>query len=118
MDTPYDVLAPFHASRERDEALARLRSEDPVHWDPVNQWWLVTRHADVRDISRQPELFSSEPKGPWHVFEYHFSMQAMDGPRHVRHRNVVSRAFTPRLVSMLTERNSSGCLPLGLMVTP
>ena len=103
MDTPYDVLAPFHASRERDAALERLRREDPVHWDPVNQWWLVTRHADVRDISRQPELFSSEPKGPWHVFEYHFSMQAMDGPRHVRHRNVVSRAFTPRLASMLAE---------------
>jgi len=105
METRYDVMAPFHASSaERDAALARLRREDPVHWDPVNQWWLVTRHADVREISRTPELFSSEPRGPWHVFEYHFSMQAMDGERHRRHRNVVSRAFTPRLVSMLAER--------------
>jgi len=102
--TSYDVMAPFHASAERDAALAELRREDPIHWDAANEWWLVTRHADVREISRQPELFSSEPRGPWHVFEYHFSMQAMDGPRHIRHRNVVSRAFTPRLVSMLTER--------------
>jgi cytochrome P450 len=105
MDSPYDVMAPFHASSvERDAALAQLRRGDPVHWDPKNAWWLVTRHADVREISRRPELFSSEPRGPWHVFEYHFSMQAMDGERHHRHRNVVSRAFTPRLVSMLTER--------------
>ena len=105
MERPYDVMAPFHASSsERDSSLARLRREDPVHWDPVNQWWLVTRHADVREISRRPELFSSEPRGPWHMFEYHFSMQAMDGERHIRNRNVVSRAFTPRLVSMLTER--------------
>jgi cytochrome P450 len=105
MDEPYDVMAPFHRSlRERDMALARLRREDPVHWDAANQWWLVTRHADVREISRSPEVFSSEPRGPWHVFEYHFSMQAMDGERHRRHRNVVSRAFTPRLTAMLTER--------------
>ena len=65
---------------------------------------MLIGHADVREISRRPELFSSEPRGPWHVFEYHFSMQAMDGERHTRHRNVVSRAFTPRLVSMLEER--------------
>jgi cytochrome P450 len=105
METPYDVMAPFHASStERDAALSLLRREDPIHWDSQNQWWLVTRHEDVREISRRPELFSSEPRGPWHVFEYHFSMQAMDGERHHRHRNVVSRAFTPRLVSTLTER--------------
>ena len=70
MDSSYDVMAPFHASStERDAELERLRREDPIHWDAANQWWLVTRHADVRDISRRPELFSSEPRGPWHVFE-------------------------------------------------
>jgi len=105
MTAPYDVMAPFHASRgERDAALAALRRDDPVHWDASNQWWIVSRHADVREISRNPELFSSEPRGPWHAFEQHFSMQAMDGERHRRHRNVVSRAFTPRLVAMLGER--------------
>jgi cytochrome P450 len=105
MSTPYDIMAPFHESMaDRDAALAELRRDDPVHWDAANQWWLVTRHADVREISRRPELFSSEPKGPWHVFEQRFSMQAMDGERHTRHRNVVSRAFTPRLISMLGER--------------
>lgn len=100
----YDVLAPVHFPRDRDAALAELRRDAPVSWDDENQWWLCTRHADVRHISRNPELFSSEPKGPWHVAEHRFSMQAMDGKSHLRHRNVVSRAFTPRMVREMTER--------------
>ncbi len=104
MEAHYDVLAPVHESTVRDRALAALRREDPIQWDPENQWWLVTRHADILHISRHPEIFSSEPKGPWHVFEHRFSMQAMDGKAHLRHRNIVSRAFTPRMVSMLSRR--------------
>ena len=104
MTAAYDVLAPVHDQAVRDRALAELRRDDPIQWDPVNQWWLLTRHADVREVSRNPEIFSSEPKGPWHVAEHRFSMQAMDGKAHLRHRNVVSRAFTPRMVSMLSER--------------
>ncbi len=104
MEAHYDVLAPVHENTVRDRALAALRREDPIQWDPENQWWLVTRHADILHISRHPEIFSSEPKGPWHVFEHRFSMQAMDGKAHLRHRNIVSRAFTPRMVSMLSRR--------------
>lgn len=104
MAAAYDVLAPIHESAARDHALAALRRDDPIWWDPESEWWLLTRHADVRHVSRNPEIFSSEPKGPWHVAELRFSMQAMDGKTHLRHRNVVSRAFTPRMVSMLAER--------------
>jgi len=100
----YDVLAPVHENQTRDEALAVLRREDPIQWDEDNEWWLLTRHADIREVSRNPDVFSSEPKGPWHVAEHRYSMQAMDGKPHLRHRNVVSRGFTPRMVSMLTER--------------
>jgi cytochrome P450 len=82
-------------------ALARLRREDPVHWEENPGWWLITRHADVKHVSRNPAIFSSEPKGPWHPFESRFSMQADDGPGHLVTRNVVSRAFTPRAVSQL-----------------
>ena len=100
----YDALAPVHEPGERDRALAWLRRHDPIHWDEENGWWLCTRHADVRHVSKHPEIFSSEPKGPWHVAEHRFSMQAMDGEPHLRHRNVVSRAFTPRMVSALADR--------------
>jgi len=106
MAASYDVLAPVHESAERDRALAELRRNAPIQWDDANAWWLVTRHAEVREVSSNPEIFSSEPKGPWHVFEHRFSMQAMDGKPHLRHRNIVSRAFTPRMVSMLSQRAS------------
>ena len=113
VETGYDVSAPFHPSRpERDAALARLRREDPVHWDAKHGWWLLTRQAEVREVSRQPALFSSEPRGPWHFAEIHFSMQAMDGKRHTRHRNIVSRAFTPRLVATLLQKRVRRLLKL------
>ena len=86
------------------EALAWLRRNDPVHWDEKNQFWLLTRHADVKYASRDSELFSSEPHGPWHAFESHFSMQAEDGAPHHRTRNAVSRGFTPRATKYLGER--------------
>ncbi len=104
MELNYDVMQLVHDNAERDLALTQLRRESPILWDPENEWWLITRHADVREISRHAEIYSSEPKGPWHVAEHRFSMQSMDGKAHLRHRNIVSRAFTPRMVSMLAKR--------------
>ena len=63
----YDIQDLSLASSERDEALAWLREHDPVHWDAKNEFWLVTRHADVIEVSKDPSLFSSVPKGPWHA---------------------------------------------------
>ena len=74
MTAAYDVLAPVHENAVRDQALVALRRDDPIQWDSKNEWWLLTRHADVREVSRNPEIFSSEPKGPWHVTEHRFSM--------------------------------------------
>jgi cytochrome P450 len=87
----------------REAELARIRREDPVHWDEANGFWLLTRHADVRAASKDPELFSSQAKGPWHTFDVHFSMQAKDGPEHRRQRAIASKGFTPRMVGRLRE---------------
>ena len=43
-----------------------LRRESPVHWheEPEgNGFWNVVRHADLVEVNRQPELFSSEVSG-------------------------------------------------------
>ncbi|MEA3038172.1 MAG: hypothetical protein QOE79_685, partial [Sphingomonadales bacterium] len=29
---------------------ARLREEDPVHWDPYLHCWVFTRYADVHQV--------------------------------------------------------------------
>jgi len=97
----FDVNDLDTPAEDRERALAWLRREDPVHWDAKNGFWLLTRHVDVREASRDPERFSSEAKGPWHLWEMHFSMQAQDGPEHRRQRGIVARAFTPRMVRRL-----------------
>ena len=39
---------------------ARLREDDPVHWNAKYQVWIITRYDDIVWLIRHPELFSSE----------------------------------------------------------
>lgn len=90
---------------ERDAALHWLRDHDPIHWDAKNGLWLLTRHADVRRLARDDERFTNGPGGPWHSFETDGgSIENLDGKRHVRTRNLVSRGFTPRVVADFEQR--------------
>lgn len=39
-----------------------LRTEAPVYWNPVEPgggFWVLSRHADVCEVGREPEIFSS-----------------------------------------------------------
>ena len=103
-ESDYDIDDLSMPAEAESLALRWLRDNDPIHWDERGGYWLVSRHSDVRSISRSPELFSSAPHGPWHAFESHFSMQAEDGSPHHRSRKVVSRGFTPRRTRHLAER--------------
>ena len=90
---------------ERFESLRWLREHDPVHWDEKNGMWLLTRHADIRALSKDPVAFTNGPKGPWHSFETDGgSIENLDGKPHVRARNLVSKGFTPRMVGDLERR--------------
>src|SRR5687768_17264154 len=69
----------------------------------------VVRHAHVVEASRDPELFGNAPTAaslydvpPW-LARYLGSMINMDGPAHARLRRVVARAFSPRLLTRLTD---------------
>jgi cytochrome P450 len=89
------------------ELFARLRREDPVHWNPEPDgrgFWAVTRYEDIRTVHRHPERFSSELGGtsledlePEHI-EARKSMIDTDPPRHGELRALVNRRFTPRAV--------------------
>lgn len=98
---------------EREGAFATLRRERPVsfHEEPEVPllgkgpgFWAITRHADVLEVSRSPETFSSARQGvniidqPPEFNEFFGSMIAMDDPRHTRLRRIVSRGFTPGML--------------------
>lgn len=94
-------------------AFARLRHEDPVHWNPEPEgrgFWAVTRYDDIRFVHRNTQLFSSETGGtsledidPENL-EARKSMIDMDPPRHNELRALVNRRFTPRAIGAWEER--------------
>jgi len=89
----------------------RLRSEDPVHWDPYLHAWVVTRYADVvhvfqrfsADRTPTPEqltalgLTALTPLAEVMVLQMLF----LDPPNHGRVRGLASKAFTARRVEVL-----------------
>jgi cytochrome P450 len=68
---------------------------------------VVTRHADIDHISRDPERFCSGRGAvsiadmPEDLQEFYGSMISMDDPRHFKIRRLVSAAFTPRMLESL-----------------
>jgi cytochrome P450 len=91
------------------DALAALRAEDPVHWNPEPDgpgFWAVTRYEDIRLVHRDTGTFSSELGGtsledlrPEQIVARK-SMIDMDPPRHDQLRGLINRRFTPRAVGV------------------
>jgi cholest-4-en-3-one 26-monooxygenase len=102
------------------EQFATMREEAPVFWhEQQGSWgdgfWVVTRHKDVQEVSRLPEVFSSYERGallhtgPAEDEEQSLQMTRMlmlnmDPPQHSDYRNIVQRAFTPRTIRSLEGR--------------
>ena len=60
-----DVASPkAYADGVPHETLAALRKHDPVHWHPWpgtrGGFWLLSKHADVLAVGRDPDRFSSQ----------------------------------------------------------
>ncbi len=121
LDRPHDIFT-------------RLRAEEPVAWCP-EPWggpgfWSVTRYDDVQEVSKRPDVFSSdgryggitlaseemirnrrnlnehEARTPVELarFEGGRSMITMDPPEHTAHRRMVAPGFTPNTIESLRER--------------
>ena len=90
---------------------ARLRTEDPVHWDPFLHAWVVTRYHDVMKVllefsaQRTPTPEQLESMGLAAVSPIAQvmvrQMLFLDPPAHTRLRALASHAFTPRRVVAL-----------------
>ncbi len=90
---------------------ARLRSEDPVHWDSFLHAWVVTRYTDVVHVlhhfsaNRTPtpeqlDTMGLSALGPIAQVMVR-QMLFLDPPDHTRLRALASAAFTPSRVERL-----------------
>jgi len=90
-----------------------LRREAPIWWNTrhvVNPFWAVTRHRDILEISKQPELFRNGPRlavfpefnPPSDDDRVLRHLLNMDPPDHAAYRKLVSHRFTPRGLGRMT----------------
>ncbi len=108
------------------EALADLRQRAPVWWNAQPKgvggfddegFWLVTRHADVREASIHAEIYSTWENTA--IVRFHEGMTRdqiemqrlimlnVDPPDHTKLRRIVARGFTPRAIRLLSEALAS-----------
>jgi cholest-4-en-3-one 26-monooxygenase len=97
---------------------AELRKTAPVWWNAQGEsifddggYWVISRHEDIKSISRNGELWSTNAKGavmrlPDGVTSEQLDLTKAllinhDAPDHTRLRKIVSRLFTPRAVAAL-----------------
>lgn len=109
----------FAAAGVPHEWLTSLRANDPVSWQPTEDgggFWLVTRHADVVEASRDWRTFSSDNSNGGIMglveAERQRRIQAlventfvtMDPPEHSKYRKVVTSAMLPSAVAAVARR--------------
>src|SRR5918992_616148 len=89
-----------------------LRHEAPVYFNPEPDgpgFYAITRYADIREVHRNVDIYSSELGGTSledldeEQHEARKSMIDMDPPRHDELRGLIARRFTPRAVQVWEE---------------
>src|SRR5882762_2211212 len=119
----------LYVQRVPHELFAQLRKEDPVYWNPeVNGrgFWALTRHADIIEVSRRPDLFSSAYENGGHrIFNENevgltgagessigIPFISRDPPLHMQYRKVIMPALAPSRLAGIEERVSARCTDL------
>ena len=118
----YDLYSPeFRATTH--ETYARMREESPVHLQPgldgETPIWFVTRYEDVVTVLLDDKRFVVDPALALSEEELHelragnplpndervnTNLLTMDGDDHRRLRQLVTKAFTPRMIEQLRPR--------------
>ncbi|HLK45704.1 MAG TPA: hypothetical protein VKT18_06925, partial [Acidimicrobiales bacterium] len=105
---------PFEVHEDPYPTFARLRAQDPAHFNEARELWMLTRFSDVQTAAREWKTFSSR-KGVVLDDESDFYTPGgfvdQDPPSHDRLRKVVAAHFSPRstaqLIGYVTERTRS-----------
>jgi cholest-4-en-3-one 26-monooxygenase len=119
----FDFTDPdIYAERLPVDELAELRRVAPIWWNeqPIGAggfddggFWVVTRHKDVKEVSRRSDVFSSLKKTALprykdgtvgeQVERGKYVLLNQDAPHHTHLRKIISRAVTPRAVERLRD---------------
>lgn len=117
----FDVTDPdIYAERVPVEEYAELRRAAPIWWNPQppeiggfhdEGFWVVSKHADVKEVSRRSDVFSNFENTAIPRFNdditreqielQRFVLLNMDAPHHTKLRKIISRGFTPRVINGL-----------------
>jgi cholest-4-en-3-one 26-monooxygenase len=104
------------------EEYAELRRAAPIWWNAQRPdvggfndggFWVVSRHAEVKEVSRRSDVFSthentaiprfSDDIPRENIDQQRFILINKDAPEHTKLRKLVSRGFTPRAINSLRD---------------
>lgn len=115
MTTYQDDLVAPEVIEDPYSYFGRLREEDPVHWNPQWEAWVLTRYDDLLSVFRRPGVFASDratfyshylPKGREEDFRLVFHVYPRwlggnDPPVHDHMRRIVNTHWTPAKIQGL-----------------
>ena len=86
---------------------ARLRRDDPMHWTEYasgQDFWSVTRHADILELNGKPDLLSSArgirmEDQTYEEYLARRTFQETDAPEHMKTRVKVAKAFSRPVIA-------------------
>src|ERR1700748_2573077 len=119
----FDFTDPdMYAERLPIDELAHMRKVAPIWWQEQEKgnlafgdtgYWVVTKHKDVKEVSRRSDVFSSNKKTALPRYREDALPESSEGgkvvllsqdaPHHTHLRKIISRAFTPRAIESLRD---------------
>ncbi|MET8521198.1 cytochrome P450 [Nocardioides sp. NPDC004968] len=108
--TTTEIFDPYDYDFHEDPypVYARLRDEAPLYYNASDDFWALSRHADVHAAVKNDVTFSNRmgvslDASAWNTDAHRvMSFLALDGKEQTRLRKLVSAGFTPRRVRELT----------------
>jgi cytochrome P450 len=103
----------------------QLRTDSPyfvnTYGDGSTGYWVFTNYDAVRDIYKNPQIFSSESITPWEPNPiYRFIPTQIDPPNHIKYRRVLNKWFSPAqmdangpMIRDICQRLVADTVPLG-----
>ncbi|MDQ2678307.1 MAG: cytochrome P450 [Actinomycetota bacterium] len=108
---PYDV----EINADPYPIYQRLRDEAPIYHNETYDFWVLSRHADIKEALVNWKTFTSTRSDILDIIRADFDLpdgviMFEDPPTHTSHRGLMSRVFTPRRMAALEDQVRKYCI--------